>query len=126
MISQLCRSGVRSSGLKSPLLLGLIANKFRRRIQSFGQAGGGRGTGVEPSPRTPACPQSEAVLRPLNGRSSAALAPAASDPERGIRCGELLITTEAMVAEVPKKNAGGAGGMPPGGGGMGGMGGMDF
>jgi chaperonin GroEL len=32
----------------------------------------------------------------------------------------LLITTEAMVAEVPKKNAGG-GGMPPGGGGMGGM-----
>jgi chaperonin GroEL len=37
----------------------------------------------------------------------------------------LLITTEAMVAEVPKKNPGGAG-MPPGGGGMGGMGGMDF
>src|SRR6202522_2577588 len=36
----------------------------------------------------------------------------------------LLITTEAMVAEVPKKNAGG--GMPQGGGGMGGMGGMDF
>ena len=36
----------------------------------------------------------------------------------------LLITTEAMVAEVPKKNAG-AGGMPPGSG-MGGMGGMDF
>src|SRR6202050_5694347 len=32
----------------------------------------------------------------------------------------LLITTEAMVAELPKKNAGGAG-MPPGGGGMGGM-----
>jgi chaperonin GroEL len=38
----------------------------------------------------------------------------------------LLITTEAMVAEVPKKNAGGGGGMPAGGGGMGGMGGMDF
>jgi chaperonin GroEL len=41
----------------------------------------------------------------------------------------LLITTEAMVAEVPKKNQGG-GGMPAGGGGMpaggGGMGGMDF
>src|SRR5271166_2935843 len=35
----------------------------------------------------------------------------------------LLITTEAMVAEVPKKNAG-APGMP--GGGMGGMGGMDY
>src|SRR5215218_6825799 len=37
----------------------------------------------------------------------------------------LLITTEAMVAELPKKNSPG-GGMPPGGGGMGGMGGMDF
>src|SRR5947208_17008090 len=38
----------------------------------------------------------------------------------------LLITTEAMVAEVPKKNTG-AGGMPPGSGGMGGgIGGMDF
>jgi len=34
----------------------------------------------------------------------------------------LLITTEAMVAELPKKDAGGMGGM--GGGGMGGMGGM--
>jgi chaperonin GroEL len=33
-----------------------------------------------------------------------------------------MITTEAMVAELPKKNAGGGGGMPPGGG----MGGMDF
>ena len=36
----------------------------------------------------------------------------------------LLITTEAMVADRPKKEAGG-GGMP-GGGGMGGMGDMDF
>ena len=37
----------------------------------------------------------------------------------------LLITTEAMIAEAPKKDAGhGHGGMP--GGGMGGMGGMDF
>ena len=34
----------------------------------------------------------------------------------------LLITTEAMIAELPKKNGAGAGGMPPGGG----MGGMDF
>src|ERR1700755_759024 len=34
----------------------------------------------------------------------------------------LLITTEAMVAELPKKNAPAGGGMPPGGG----MGGMDF
>ncbi|MBI1391648.1 MAG: chaperonin GroEL [Alphaproteobacteria bacterium] len=36
----------------------------------------------------------------------------------------LLITTEAMVAEAPKKDAGHSHGMP--GGGMGGMGGMDF
>jgi chaperonin GroEL len=36
----------------------------------------------------------------------------------------LLITTEAMVADRPKKESGGAGGMP--GGGMGGMGDMDF
>jgi chaperonin GroEL len=40
----------------------------------------------------------------------------------------LLVTTEAMIAESPKKdNGGGGGGMPGGmGGGMGGMGGMDF
>ena len=38
----------------------------------------------------------------------------------------LLVTTEAMIAEAPKKEAAG-GGMPGGmGGGMGGMGGMDF
>jgi chaperonin GroEL len=36
----------------------------------------------------------------------------------------LLITTEAMIADRPKKDAGGPGGMP--GGGMGGMGDMDF
>src|SRR5437868_2473436 len=37
----------------------------------------------------------------------------------------LLISPEAIIAEVPKKNQGSAG-MPPGAGGMGGMGGMDF
>jgi chaperonin GroEL len=35
-----------------------------------------------------------------------------------------LITTEAMITDRPKKDAGGPGGMP--GGGMGGMGDMDF
>jgi chaperonin GroEL len=35
----------------------------------------------------------------------------------------LLITTEAMIAESPKKDSAPA---MPGGGGMGGMGGMDF
>jgi chaperonin GroEL len=38
----------------------------------------------------------------------------------------LLITTEAMVAERPKREAGGAPGGPGGMGGMGGMGDMDF
>ena len=38
----------------------------------------------------------------------------------------LLITTEAMIAELPKKGGAGAGGGMPPGGGMGGMGGMDF
>ena len=38
----------------------------------------------------------------------------------------LLVTTEAMIADAPKKDSGAAGGMPGGmGGGMGGMGGMD-
>ncbi len=36
----------------------------------------------------------------------------------------LLITTEAMIADAPKRDCGGPAGMP--GGGMGGMGGMDF
>ena len=38
----------------------------------------------------------------------------------------LLITTEAMITDRPKRDAGGAGGGMPGGGGMGGMGDMDF
>ncbi|KQT54834.1 molecular chaperone GroEL [Aureimonas sp. Leaf454] len=39
----------------------------------------------------------------------------------------LLVTTEAMISEAPKKDSGAGGGMPGGmGGGMGGMGGMDF
>jgi chaperonin GroEL len=38
----------------------------------------------------------------------------------------LMITTEAAIVEAPKKNAGGAGGMPGGGGMGGGMGDMDF
>jgi hypothetical protein len=53
IISRPCRSAVRSSDEKSLLLLGLIANKFERRTHGLGQAGGGRGTGIEPSPRRP-------------------------------------------------------------------------
>jgi len=54
------------------------------------------------------------------------------DPTKVVRCAlqdaasvaGLLITTEAMIADRPKKDGGAA--MPMGGGGMGGMGGMDF
>jgi chaperonin GroEL len=54
------------------------------------------------------------------------------DPTKVVRCAlqdaasvaGLLITTEAMIADRPKKDGGPA--MPMGGGGMGGMGGMDF
>ena len=54
------------------------------------------------------------------------------DPAKVVRCAlqdaasvaGLLITTEAMIADRPKKDGGPA--MPMGGGGMGGMGGMDF
>ena len=54
------------------------------------------------------------------------------DPTKVVRCAlqdaasvaGLLVTTEAMVAELPKKESG-QGHMPMGGG-MGGMGGMDY
>jgi chaperonin GroEL len=54
------------------------------------------------------------------------------DPTKVVRCAlqdaasvsGLLITTEAMIADVPKKDGGHSHGAP--GGGMGGMGGMDF
>ncbi len=56
------------------------------------------------------------------------------DPTKVVRCAlqdaasvaGLLITTEAMIAEMPKKEAGGHGGHGGGGGGMGGMGDMGF
>src|SRR6266852_5754599 len=53
IISRLWRLGVQSSNEKSLLPLGLTANEFTRRIRCFGQTGGGRGTGIEPSPRSP-------------------------------------------------------------------------
>jgi chaperonin GroEL len=46
------------------------------------------------------------------------------DQNHGITIADLMITTEAMVAEAPKKDEPMGGGH--GGGGMGGMGGMDF
>ncbi len=54
------------------------------------------------------------------------------DPTKVVRCAlqdaasvaGLLITTEAMIADIPKKDSGHSHGAP--GGGMGGMGGMDF
>jgi hypothetical protein len=52
-MSARCREGVQSSNEKLLLLLGLNAHKLMRRICGFGQGGGGRGTGIEPSPRSP-------------------------------------------------------------------------
>ena len=49
-----CRVEVRNPNQKSLLKLGLISNILARRIEGCGEAGGGRGTGVEPSPRKPA------------------------------------------------------------------------
>jgi chaperonin GroEL len=41
--------------------------------------------------------------------------------------GMMVLTTEALVTDLPEKNASAGGGMPGGGmPGMGGMGGMDF
>jgi hypothetical protein len=50
IMSAPCRAGVRSSNEKSLPLLGLISPKLTRRVRGFGQDGGGRGTGIEPSP----------------------------------------------------------------------------
>jgi len=43
--------------------------------------------------------------------------------ENAVSIAGLILTTEALVTEIPKDDDG-AGGMPPGMGGMGGMGGM--
>jgi hypothetical protein len=51
-MSGICRLEVRSLDEKSLLLLGETAIKRARRINSFRQAGGGRGSGIEPSPRS--------------------------------------------------------------------------
>src|ERR1019366_4821211 len=53
IIRPLCRSKVQNSNWKWLRLLGSIANEVAWRTHDLGQAGGGRGTGVEPSPRTP-------------------------------------------------------------------------
>jgi len=47
---------IRSPELKSEMAanIGPIADNLAQRISGCGQAGGGRGTGVEPSPRSPA------------------------------------------------------------------------
>jgi hypothetical protein len=49
LISILCSAAL--AWLARHGLAWLIAHKFKRRICDFSQAGGGRGTGVEPSPR---------------------------------------------------------------------------
>jgi hypothetical protein len=49
----LCRLEIRNSNRKSLLILGLIANILAQRTGGCSEAGGGRGTGIEPSPLIP-------------------------------------------------------------------------
>jgi chaperonin GroEL len=46
--------------------------------------------------------------------------------QNAVSVGMMILTTEALVTDLPEKKDGPAGGMPPGMGGMGGMGGMDY
>jgi hypothetical protein len=50
----LCRLEVRDSNQKSRPILGLVANILAQRTGGRGEAGGGRGTGIEPSSGSPA------------------------------------------------------------------------
>src|ERR1700704_4261570 len=52
-MSAACQERVQSSNGKSLPLLGLIAHILTRRRYGFGRCGGGRGAGLEPSPRRP-------------------------------------------------------------------------
>ena len=56
-MSRLCRFEVRNANEKTLLLLGLINDALGRRTTRFGQAGGGRATGIQPSPRGPVYPR---------------------------------------------------------------------
>ena len=46
--------------------------------------------------------------------------------QNAVSVGMMILTTEALITDIPEKKEGPAGGMPPGMGGMGGMGGMDY
>ena len=71
------------------------------------------------------------VTTPRPTLTAISVADGVIDPAKVVRCAlqdaasiaGLLITTEAMIAELPKKDHGHP---PMPGGGMGGMGGMDF
>lgn len=46
--------------------------------------------------------------------------------QNAVSVGMMILTTEALITDLPEKKDAPAGGMPPGMGGMGGMGGMDY
>ncbi len=46
--------------------------------------------------------------------------------QNAVSVGMMILTTEALITDIPEKKDAPAGGMPPGMGGMGGMGGMDY
>jgi hypothetical protein len=50
---------------ESLLIMGLIANNVAQRLDDCGQAGGGRGTGIEPSPPRKVAPRRSFFVRLL-------------------------------------------------------------
>jgi hypothetical protein len=80
----LCRLEVRNPNRKSLLILGLVDNTFAQRTCDRGEAGGGRGTGFEPSPRSPTALQIASPRLPPDGgpRPAAATVEGARTPDR--------------------------------------------
>jgi hypothetical protein len=87
--------GVQSSNWKWLRLLGPIADKFAWRTHGLGQAGGGRGTGLEPSPCNPA--QWKATQRTASITALPRLAQWQPKPARG---GHLALPNNQNTATV--------------------------
>ena len=104
IISGLCRPGVRSSNEKSPLLLGLIANEFTRRIHGFGQAGGAKG--IRTAGTICPCLNEPDVSVPFTDYPKRAL----QFPNRIVHCFQLVrATRDRPLGWIPAALAGNAG-----------------
>jgi hypothetical protein len=96
---------------KLVLLLGLIVNKCAQRIHGFGQAGGGRGTGVEPSPRAPSYPEGPGRTWFVSGGSGRPWQPGPMDQAQVPRPGRIL-AGHTDAASAPTLSLGRAAGTP--------------